>query len=223
MKLRQPSAGNERIRIDEVRRIVKNGHEMLDRLDDEAMRALAVAREWEGNAKAASWDTVDEPLLDGVEIDTEPGELSHVRRDALTADGDPDVSPQHTDRTGEAAMRPDEMAAIYEVFVHEIRETEIHLNLVGHCLGKIRKSDMDAAETARLQRVNSNAGLCDACGDYHDPSKDRDNRLRPAGSDRMYGPDCYRAWLRAQQSEPPTPRSVFERQRAKRVAPQQAS
>lgn len=50
---RAPSAGNERIAVDAVRRIAADGIDVMSTLADEAPRAMRVAREWEGNTRAA--------------------------------------------------------------------------------------------------------------------------------------------------------------------------
>ena len=118
-------------------------------------------------------------------------------------------------------MRPDLHATQYERLVHGIKELEMASKILDQILGEVRKSNLDADEEHKLERANATTGVCDACGCYHDPTRgDRDDRLRPTNGERMYGPDCYRAWYRSQHEDPnPPTRQVFERQRAKRLEP----
>ena len=51
---RAPSAGNERITVEDARRIASDGIDIMSTLADEAPRALRIAREWEGNMRAAA-------------------------------------------------------------------------------------------------------------------------------------------------------------------------
>lgn len=219
MKLRQPSAGNERIEISTVRRITRTSAETLDTLDKEAPRALAVAREWEGHARAASWDMVSEPLHDNDVAKDAGGQ----RRDPLTSDGDPDTAPQHSDPTGEIAMYTPEEAAIYEVLVHTIYEVDQGCKLIDGMLGKLRQSHLDAATTHKLTKANAAAGQCDACNHHCDPTKDRDDRLKDAGDDRRYCRPCYMAWTRNQRDADPVQRGPFEKLRLRRLAKEGAA
>jgi hypothetical protein len=212
---RTPSAGNERISEEEFHRFVGFGLDLFRRLDDEGTRALRVAREWEGHAIAAHWDTA--PTPPDPDAPLEPVRTTRIHQ---TSDGDPDVPPDHSDRTGEAAMRPDWTAGVYAVMVDQIRNIARYMPLLEGVMDRVKASELDADTLHTLKRINATAGQCDACGRHHSGQrKPHDDRLKVAPQTdppRLYGPDCYSAWVRNLAAAQPATVRVFERMRATR-------
>lgn len=198
MKLRQPSAGNERIRPEQMRTIIKNASEMLSTLDDEGVRALAWAREHDGYAASAATDPTR-----GSDVGDRTGNS---------------VAGRASDHGIE--IRKDVMPTMYELMVHAILELDMASKILAGLLNTARVSALTDDEEHKLERANATIGICDACGRYHDPTRgDRDDKLKPGGNERMYGPDCYSAWQRNLQAANPATRQVFERMRGKGVQP----
>jgi hypothetical protein len=215
---RTPAAGNERITDDDFRRFVGAGLDLFRRLDDEGLTALRRALEWEGHARAATWDSVSDNLHDP------DRELQPVRAQVehQTSDGDPDRPPQQSDPTGEAAMRPDWTAGSYQLLCELVAKTWGPLRLLEGAMNAVTSQAPNATETNELRRLNATAGQCDACGRHHTGQRrPTDDRLKAAPQTgeppRMYGPDCYSAWSRNLDAANPATVRVFERMRAQRL------